>query len=453
MFKKFTNGCVRMVEEYMPDPFLFCIILTGVCMLAAMVLTKQSFFDMTVHWGKGFWGLLSFAMQMCLALTLGHAMASSPPVSRILKMLAMIPKTPAQSVAFVTFISMCVSWLNWGFGLVVGALFAKEVAKLGKRVDYRLLVAAAYFGFQVFGSGLSSPVTLGLANVNATVIAQTGGVVTENIPVTETIFANYNLFILLCMFILMPFLAAKMHPEDKDIVMINPDLLKEDTIFEEKNDTVAAKMENSRIIAWFAAIIGTVFLVWELSAPGFNLSINSANMILLTIGILAHGTPIRYVRAMQRAATGAAGIILQFPFYAGIMGMMAGVSAATGLSLGRVITDGFISISSTATYPVMNLISVAFINLFIPSAGGQWSVQGPIMVPAGVALNVPPQVTAMVYSWGDNWTNLIQPFWALPALGIAGLGAKDIMGFCVTALFFMGALLIGTFLFVGVFML
>ena len=454
MFRKFTNACVVLVQKLLPDPFLFCIILSGVTLLAAMPLTGQNFFVMIRHWGGGFWGLLGFSMQMALVCVLGNAMATSPPVSRFLKFLASIPKTPAGSIIAVTVVAYIASWINWGFGLVVGALYAREIAKTGKRVDYRLLIASAYTGFLSWHGGFSGSVPLQIANLDATSIRNTGGVLTEAIPITQTIFAPYNLIIIIGLFILIPFVNAKMHPKDEDVVLINPDLLKEEPVVDKKAVTVAEKLENSRIISIVVAVFGFIYLFFTFRAmKTFNLTLDLVNFIFLMVGILLHGTPIRYVRAIATGIRGAGGILLQFPFYAGISGMMSGVTAVaaggTGLSLAVVIANAFASVASPETWPLLSFLSCTFINLFIPSGGGQWAVQGPINMVAGEMLGVKQSVTAMSYVWGDSWTNMIQPFWALPALGIAGLGARDIMGYCVVALLASGVIIWSVFLLVG----
>jgi len=415
----------------------------------AMPLTGQSFFDMTIHWGRGFWGLLGFSMQMALVLVLGNAMATSPLIKGFLRLLASIPQTPAAAIIMVTVVSFIASWINWGFGLVVGALYAKEIAKLGKRFDYRLLIASAYTGFLSWHGGLSGSVPLAVANINDTVRAQTGGVLTESIPIQATIFAPYNLIILFTLLFLIPFVNAKMHPRDEDVVLIDPALLKDDDFVEEKATTPATKIENSRLLSLFVVFMGGMFLYDHFYRVGFSLDLNTVNLIFLIVGVFLHGTPIRYVRAINKGIVGAGGILLQFPFYAGIMGMMTGVSAVTGLSLARVISDAFVVISTPQTFPLLSFLSCTFINLFVPSGGGQWAIQGPIIMPAGEALGVPPAVTVMSYVWGDSWTNMIQPFWALPALGIAGLGARDIMGYCVVALLASGVVIWSVFLLVG----
>jgi short-chain fatty acids transporter len=181
-------------------------------------------------------------------------------------------------------------------------------------------------------------------------------------------------------------------------------------------------------------------VVYYFGTNGFKLNLNIVNFLFLFVGILLHGTPRRFLDAVTNGAKGTAGIILQFPFYAGIMGMMVGASAE-GVSFAGVISNWFVNISTATTFPLFTFLSAGIVNFFVPSGGGQWAVQAPIMMPAGAALGVDTAKTAMAIAWGDAWTNMIQPFWALPALGIAGLGARDIMGFCIIDLIYTGLII------------
>lgn len=253
--------------------------------------------------------------------------------------------------------------------------------------------------------------------------------------------------ILICL----PFINAKMHPSPDEVIVVDPALLVDEVREYKKPETPAEKIENSVIPSAVIAIAGLVYLVWYFINNGFNLTLNIVNFIFLVLGIIFHKTPINYVNAISDAAKGAAGILLQFPFYAGIMGMMTFSLAegGTGTSLAAVISDFFVSISNDVTFPLFTFLSAGIVNFFVPSGGGQWAVQGPIMMPAGLQLGVDPSITGMAIAWGDAWTNMIQPFWALPALGIAGLSARDIMGYCLITLFFVGIVVCGGFLIVG----
>jgi len=450
MFRKLSNGCVALVNRFLPDPFIFCIMLSIIVFVAAMPLTKQGPMDMINAWGAGVWGLLSFSMQMALVLVLGNAFAQAPAIRKIVSKIASIGKTPVQGIIVVTFFSLIACWINWGFGLVVGAILAKEIARQLEGVDYRLLIASAYSGFIVWHAGFSGSIPLALATPGTEALVNaTGGAVTEPISTSLTIFAPYNLIMVLVILICLPFINAKMHPTPDQVVVVDPKLLAEEEYTYAKPVTPAEKLENSRVVSGVISVAGVIYLVYYFATGGFNLTLNIVNFIFLILGIIFHGTPISYVRAITNAAKGAAGIILQFPFYAGIMAMMTAKSAATGLSLAAVISNGFVAISTEVTFPLFTFLSAGIVNIFVPSGGGQWAVQGPIMMPAGAALGVEPALTGMAIAWGDAWTNMIQPFWALPALGIAGLSARDIMGYCLITLFFSGIVVCVGFLAVG----
>ena len=454
MFKKFTNGCVKLVQRFLPDAFVFCIILTIVVFIAAMPVAGMNPIEVANAWGSGVWGLLAFSMQMALVLVLGSALANAPAIKRIIVNLAGVPKKPAGAVAFVTIISAICCFINWGFGLIIGALLAKEVAKKIKGLDYRLFIAAAYSGFVFWHSGISGSIPLGMTalDVDGTV-ANTGGAVTEVVPTSQTIFSAWNLIMVVAVVVVVAIVNAKMHPDAKDVVSIDPKLLEDAPEAVEtkakKDRTPAEKLENSMILSYIVVVIGAVYLIYYFVNAGSilnALSLNIVNLIFLILGIAFHKTPIGYVKAIMESAESAGGIILQFPFYAGIQGMMV-TAGSNGVSLASAISNGFVSISTPRTFPVLCYLAAGIVNFFVPSGGGQWAVQGPIMMPAGLKLGVTPAVTAMGIAWGDAWTNMLQPFWALPALGIAGLGARDIMGYCAIVLIVSGIVTALGFLF------
>lgn len=454
MFKKFTNGCVKLVQRFLPDAFVFCIILTIVVFIAAMPVTGMGPIQVITAWGSGVWNLLLFSMQMALVLVLGSALANAPAVKNIIIKLAGIPKKPAGAVGFVFVISSICCFINWGFGLIIGALLAKEVAKKIKGLDYRLIIAAAYSGFIIWHSGISGSIPLGMTSLGEDgTVANTGGFLTEIVSTSETIFSAWNLLMCLIIVVVLTFVLMRMHPEGKDVVSIDPKLLvDEEAAPVKKAETPAEKLENSWILSWFVVVIGAIYIVYYFiqAAQGTgilnSLTLNIVNLIFLVLGIAVNKTPIGYVRAIMASAESAGGIILQFPFYAGIQGMMV-TAGETGVSLAGAISNAFVSVSNARTFPVLCYLAAGIVNFFVPSGGGQWAVQGPIMMPAGAALGVSPAVTAMGIAWGDAWTNMLQPFWALPALGIAGLGARDIMGYCAIVLIVGGIVTALCFLF------
>ena len=444
MFSRITLLSVNLVQRFLPSPFVFAMLLTLVVLALGIFATGQSLPQMAQHWGGGFWNLLTFTMQMALVLVTGHALANAPPVARLLDRLARIPSTPGQAIVFVTLVAMAASWVNWGFGLVVGAVFARALARQVQGVHYPLLVAAAYSGFLVWHGGLSGSVPLSLATGGADLERISGGVLTAAIGVEHTLFTTLHLTIIALVVIGAPLLNRAMMPRTPTVAA--PELLIDPPAPAIPRDTGAQRLDDSRILGLLIVALAAIYFVYHFASNGFGLTLNLVIGIFLFTGLLLHGSPERYGRAVQDSVGGISGIIIQFPFYAGIMGMMVGANAE-GQTLGKLISDLFIDWSSAETFPLLTFLSAGLLNMFIPSGGGQWAVQGPIMLPAGEVLGVAPEITAMAIAWGDAWTNMIQPFWALPLLAIAGLGARDIMGYCLITLFYSGVVIGGAFYF------
>ena len=324
------------------------------------------------------------------------------------------------------------SFFNWGFGLVVGALLARELAKKVKNMDYALVVAAGYSGFVIWHGGISGSIPLAVASKGHLVEKLTG-----IIPTTATIFSSWNLIITWTIIITLPILFKLMTPSDSEVKVVDPALLVEPE--EEKppvNHTLATWLENSVAINMLFGLMGVLYLGDYFFKNGFgNLSLNIVIMVFFIAGVILHMTPINYVRAVDQAIKGAGGIALQFPLYGGIQGIMV----SSGLA--GIIANWFISFSTAYTFPLFTFFAGGVINMFVPSGGGQWIVQGPINIPAGIALGVDPAKVVMGIAYGDQWTNMIQPFWALPLLGIAKLGVRDIMGYCCMTLIWSGIIM------------
>ena len=438
--------CVRLVQRWLPEPFVFAILLTFVAAILAMPICHQTPLEVVEHWGGGVWNLLAFAMQMALVLVCGSALAAAPSVKRGISALARIPKSSAGAIALVTVVSALACWLNWGFGLIVGVIFAKEIARQMVGVDYRLLIASAYSGFVVWHAGLSGSIPLTMATPGEALAKATNGALTAPVPVGQTILDPHNLVMVLLVIVAITVANSLMHPK-QGAVTVDPALLEEDPkdlkdSKDLKDPTPAQRMENSRLLSWAIALLLAAYLVVKLVFRGATLDLGIVIMLFLALGLMLHGTPVAYVRAFGKAATGAAGIILQFPFYAGIMGIITGVGAS-GICMGTVIADGCIRISNPTTYPLLTFLCAALLNMFVPSGGGHWAIQAPIMFTAGADLGVDPGLTGTAIAWGDAWTNLIQPFWALPALAIAKLSARDIMGYCLVDLLITGVIICG----------
>ena len=443
LFHKIINGCVGFMQKYLPEPFIFAIILTFVAVLVAIPVCHQSIAEVVTNWGGGVWNLLGFSMQMALVLVTGATLASASTIKKGINKLASMPKTPASAIALVTGISAVACWLNWGFGLIVGAIFAKEIAKKLKNVDYRLLIASAYSGFVVWHAGISGSIPLKMASDVNELVKDTNNVITSVIPISNTILDIHNIIMVVLVTVALVAINSLMHPKGDNIIAIDPALLKEDEDIKiEKATTPASKLENSRLLNLILSVLGFTFLIISLFIKGKSFDLGSVILLFLFLGIVLHKTPIAYVRSFTKSVGGAAGILLQFPFYAGIMGIITGVGES-GICLGTVVSEAFVNISTSTTYPIYTFLCAAILNMFVPSGGGHWAIQAPIMFAAGEALNVDHGLTGMAIAWGDAWTNLIQPFWALPALAIAKLNAKDIMGFCLIDLVVSGIIIIG----------
>lgn len=440
MIQRISRFFTQVVHRVLPDPLIFAILLTVVTFALALGLTPKPPADLVMLWGSGFWNLLAFSMQMAMILVTGHALASSAPVKRMLVALATAARTPGQGVMLVAFVAAVACAINWGFGLVLGAMLSREVARRVKGSDYRLLVACAYMGFLTWHGGLSGSVPL-VAATKGNPLEKTVGL----IPVSHTIFTGYNAFITIGLIVLLPILARLMMPKPEDVVSVDPALLEDPPSVERKlgpDATLAERMEESRILAILVALLCAVFLGFRFVAKGFALDIDTVNLAFLAAGIALHKTPMAYARAVAAAVRGASGIMIQFPFYAGIQALM------DHSGLAGVITKWFVDIANVHTFPFLAFLSSAVINFAVPSGGGHWVVQGPFVMPAAKALGADLGKSAMAIAYGEAWTNMAQPFWALPALAIAGLGVRDIMGYCVTALLFSGAVFVaGLYLF------
>ena len=430
--KALTRFFVAIMQKYLPDAFLFAVILTFIAFGAAWILTDKGFIDIVNAWGNGLWGLLAFAMQMSLIVVTGHVMAVSKPMRKLLAAIASVAQSPAGAGMICSLVAGICSWINWGFGLIVAALLARELARRVKGLDYGYVVAAGYAGFVVWPAGLSGSIPLAVATKGHLVEKLTG-----IIPTTQTIFATPNLIISLLMIISLPIVFKLMCPDSKDAVVVDPALLVDpEEVKEPVEKTLAEKVEYSRTITGILGLMGVIYLVRYFYLNGImNLSLNIVIFVFMWLGIILHGTPITYMRAVNEAIKGVGGIAVQFPLYGGIQGILI----STGLA--AMIAQWFISISTEVTFPFFTFIAGGIINFFVPSGGGQWVVQGPINIPAGIEIGVSSAKVAMSIAYGDQWTNMIQPFWALPLLGIAKLGAKDIMGYCVMVLIVTGVIM------------
>jgi short-chain fatty acids transporter len=434
MVKALGDFFTKIAKRWLADAFVFAIVLSIIVYALGMVVQKASFVDMAGYWGKGFWGLLGFSMQMVMVLVTGSALAISKPIRKAMTAIAKVANSPGKAIVTVTVVMIVGSWLNWGFGLIVSAILAKELAKAIRGIHYPLLVASAYSGFVVWHSGLSGSIPLSIAGKNAVMEKFAHGAI---VPTSETIFSIQTLAIVGLLLVTIPLINVLMMPKKKEeIIEVDPAIFAEDEVeapptIARKDMTPAEKQENSLLLALIIVVIGLVFVA-KYFVEGGTLGLDIVNFVFLALGLLFHKTPIAYVRAVEKSVRTCGGIVLQFPFYAGIMGMMVDSGLAATLA------TWFVSISTPKTFQLFTYYAGGIINMFIPSGGGQWVVQGPIMMPAAEILGVSYGRTAMGIAWGDAWTNMIQPFWALPLLAVAKLNIKDIMGYTTVIMLWTG---------------
>ncbi|WP_216828613.1 short-chain fatty acid transporter [Alkalihalobacterium elongatum] len=421
------------VENYLPNAFIFAIVLTFVTLIFGMTAGGQSFFQMIEHWYGGFWNFLAFTTQMLLILITGYALTQAPLVKKWMTKLAKIPKTQTSALTITILVAAVAGYLSWGLGFVLGTLFAMEVARNVQTADYRILIAAAYTGTVAI---LPASIT-----VTAPLLVNTPGHSLEEqiglIPLTETIFSPVLLIVALVSVIVTLWAYRKMAPKKEDVRPFTEFQNKEIAATAEINPeppskkTFASILENSKALSYILVAMGLTWIIMYFSNNGFNLELNIINFIFLMIGLALHGSPKSYINAITKGMPSAAGIALQFPFYAGIMGMMVGAGLIT------LISQWFVSISNEFTFPLFSLISAGIVNIFVPSAGGQWQIQGPIMVQAVQEMGIPISVAINTVTIGDLLTNLLQPFFVLPALGLAGLSLRDIWGYCLVSMFLL----------------
>ncbi|CTQ49826.1 Short-chain fatty acids transporter [Jannaschia donghaensis] len=411
---------------------MIVILLTLFVFALGIVVEGATPAAMVGHFGDGFWNLLTFAMQMALVLVTGFVFASTPLFGRILGSLARRASTPGQAIVLVTLVSLAASFVNWGFGLVIGALFAKRLAREVPEVDYRVLIAAGYSGFVIWHAGLSGSIPLTAATPGNFLEDEIG-----LIPASQTIFAPFNLILLTAIACGLPFLNRMMLNHGGKVVRAGDIQLddRDEDHPEVAPATPASKLEHSPWLGWLVGAFGLSFVALQIVRGEFALTLNTVNFGFLFAGLLLHGSAHNFLRAVDDAVKGVGGILIQFPFYAGVMGMMVGSGLAASL------TDLFVGGANATILPVLAFLSAGFVNVLVPSGGGQWAVQGPIIMPAADVLGADKARVLMAIAWGDAWTNMIQPFWALPALAVAGLNARDIMGFCVLVLIATGAVL------------
>ncbi len=425
----------RGFGRVVPDPFAIAVLLT-VAVMGVALLWGRAPVDVIRDWsgGDGLWKLLKFTMQMCTMLVLGTALAAAPGVQRALAAVAHRASSPRALVALVAFVSIALSLLNWSLALVGGALLAREAGRVARQrgwpLHYPLLCAAGYSGLMTWHGGLSGSAPLkaateaGMTEVLGPELAARAGAV----PLTDSLFGSLNLWVSGGLLVLGPVLFWLLTPRgDADPEpMAAPALAPEPTVaeFSAPPTSVVERLERSPVIVWLLALPLAAALGLYLAENGVGrLGFDTINLTLFCVAIIVHGHPARFVAACERGVRSCTGIILQFPLYAGIMGIMAGAGLSSALS--RWFAE-----AGAQAFTLVGFVAAGLLNLLVPSGGGQWAVQGPILVEGALQLGLPVSDVVMAMAYGDQWTNMLQPFWALPLLAITGVRARDIIGYC-----------------------
>lgn len=428
----------RLFVRWIPDAFVVALVLSILTFALAVGVADYPAHDTLLSWGNGFWNLLTFTNQIALTLLLGYALANTAPVRAGLLRIADLASTPFRAYALASFITGVCALFSWGLSLIASGIMARAIGescrKRGVAVHYPLLVASAFSGFVVWHQGLSSTIGLTLATPGHFLEADIG-----LISISETLLTPWNLGVALAMLATLPVLMAWLRPARGGPISELPDHLLEaatprsgaggDT---ESERTPARRLEESRIVSLIIVVAGALYLVSHFTGRGGGLDLNTLNFGFLFLGLLLAGSPMRYVEIIVDGGRVAAPFLLQYPFYAGIAGMMS----ESGLA--HLLVDLFVSFSSATTLPLYGFLSGGLLNLFVPSGGGQWAIQGPIMMSAAMEAGADLPRVAMAVALGDQWTNLVHPLSLIPVLTIAGLSARDIMAYTFVALLWSG---------------
>lgn len=440
--KKFTD----LFQKYMPDAFVFALILTLITAVAAYFWVGASPISIIQAWYKGFWMLLEFGMQMVLLVITGYSIALSPLLKRGINQLTRFIKTPLQVYFFIILIGGLLTMISWGW-IVISTILARELASRVKGIHYPYLIACVYFSFTGWVTGLSSSIPLLLNTANNYMIKS--GILNDTIPISYTLGSPLNIAMVLMALILSPILMLLLFPKKEKIIELNDMLEKADkeeeiTIKEEANNqklpfkATSDRLNNSILLQYAIAILGLIYIVYHFGTKGLDLNLNIMIFVFVILGMFLHQTPIRYGISMKRASTNVSGLLFQFPFYAGIMGIMLDAG------LGEKLADVIASTATINTYPFFAYITGGIVNFAIPSAGGEFAVIGTSIINAvkEIGAGLPEaEVTAMVsraalsIAYGESLSNLLQPFYLLMVLPVMGAGikiqARDIMGYLV----------------------
>jgi short-chain fatty acids transporter len=431
---RLTGFFSRLVRDTLPDPFVYAAVLTLVALGGALLAGPSSQAAavattwpeaLLAAWVGGLAKILEFAMQMALVLVSGHALAESPAIHRGLVAIARSARTPPRALAITVAVSLVACWLNWGFGLVVAALLARQMAAEVEGLDFALTVGAAYSGFVVWASGLSSSIALTTAT-HGSAVNFVEKVTGAPAPLTQTLFQPFNVVPVVLLLVVLPWMFSRTQPgvatsvdrasleETRPSVEAGPD-----------RPGLAGTLERLPFHRAISAV-GLVFLASRLYRGTLSPDLNTVILAFLVLGMALHPTTLGYLHAWNGAARSVGPLLLQYPLYGGIMGLIS------SSSLVERLTRATEAVSSRHTFALLVFLASNVISLFVPSGGGHWAVQGPIVLPAAIRLGVAPGAAAMAVAMGEQTANMVQPFWALPILAIAKLGVRDVMGYCVT---------------------
>ena len=425
----------KIFKGLLPAPFTIAVLLTFFTFILAFFITQPKaeenhILQLLSYWEKGIWypPLLVFAIQMMLMLVLGHVLALTKPINSLIEKGTSFCNNTANAAAIVTFFTLVVSFFNWGLGLIFGAIFARKVgehaSKNNIQLNYPLIGAAGYSGLMIWHGGISGSAPIKIAE-EGHFLADRMGVISQG----ETIFSTMNISVSIVLLIILPLTMYYLGKKSKSSALPTQTSLDNDII----EIQGAEKIDHSRIMAYIFGGIILAFAFYKAFILPENISLNIItpnyiNLVLLGLGIMMHSCFYNFLKGVEKAISGASGILIQFPLYFGIMGIM------NHSGMVQIMSDFFVSISNETTFPIFTFISAGIVNVFVPSGGGQWAVQGPIIIEAATQLGVSIPKSVMALAYGDQLTNMLQPFWALPLLGITGLKAKEILPYTLVLL-------------------
>lgn len=426
-----VGSIVQGFVRWLPDAFGVALVLTLLTLFLSVMVAGFPPGEAIEAWGDGFWNLLTFTNQITLTLLFGYAFANTPPVRAALLRVSGLVNSPRAAYALACFVTGALALVSWGLSLVASGIMARSIGEAcrrkGIRVHFPLLVASAFSGFVIWHQGLTSSIGLAIATP-AHFLEDRIGLVSTDL----TVFTAWNIATALFVLFSLPLVMASLAPAEEDVLEMEIDPSPEPSPAENIELTPAQKIERSPWVSVPIVLMGLIFLWVHFVARGRGLELNILNFGFLIAGIALAGSALRYAELIADGGRVAAPFLLQYPFYAGIAGLMS----ESGLA--RMVVEFFVSISTPDSLPLFGFLAGGLLNLFIPSGGGQWAVQGPIMMTAAVEIGADVPRVAMGVALGDQWTNLIQPLVLMPVLAIARIGAREIMGYSLVALVWTG---------------